>query len=149
MGKVIAFLFIAGLTGSAIAADASSPNLPGKSIGTHHVQHHADHSATVNDSAEADLLRQAYDILETGDHDYQGHRIKAMHEIRAAAKHLGVTLRGDEKDKVKQALSDERLRAARTLLEQVKISDSAKSQRRIVWRIEAAIGEINTALSIR
>ena len=149
MRKVIAFLFIATLTGSAIATDAVSPNLPEKSIGSHHGKQHADHAAKVNDLAEADLLRQAYDILETGDHDYQGHRIKAMHEIRAAAKHLGVTLRGDEKDKVKQALSDERLRAARTLLEQVKISGSAKSQRRIVWRIEDAIKEINTALAIR
>ena len=95
------------------------------------------------------MLRQAYDILRTGDHDYQGHRIKAMHRIEEAAKHMGVILRGDDKDKIAQPLSDERLRAARNLLAQVKISDSAKAERRIVWRIEEAITEINTALAIR
>lgn len=115
----------------------------------HHGQHHGDHKATVNDSAEAELLRQAYDILRTGDHDYQGHRIKAMHRIEAAAKHMGVILRGDDKDKIPQPLSDEKLREARSLLEQVKISGSAKVERRIVWRIEEAIAEINTALNIR
>ena len=130
-------------TGQLRAVAQSSVVVTGK------VHHHGNHKGTVNDSPEADLLRQAYDILETGDHDYQGHRIKAMHRIEEAAKHMGVILRGDDKDKIAQPLSDEKLRTARSLLEQVKISGSAKAERRIVWRIEEAIGEINTALNIR
>jgi len=102
-----------------------------------------------NNSAKAGMLRNAYDILETGDHDYQGHRVKAMHAIEAAAKHLGVILRGDDKDRPPQALSDEKLREARGLLQNVLGAAEVKSQRRISWRINEAISDINTALSIR
>src|SRR5579859_2277050 len=45
-----------------------------------------------SDSAEAVKLRHAYAILATGDHDYKGHRAKAMKAVEAAGKLLGVDL---------------------------------------------------------
>src|SRR5271167_4480419 len=68
------------------------------------------------DSAEADMLRRAYRILATGDHDYDGHRIKAMRQVEAAGTHLGMDLKGDLKDHEKQVISNDKLREARDLL---------------------------------
>ena len=45
-----------------------------------------------SDSAEAGMLHRAYRILATGDHDYKGHRVKAMHAVEAAARLLGLDL---------------------------------------------------------
>src|ERR1700728_3198325 len=56
-----------------------------------------------SDSAEAGMLHRAYHILATGDHDYHGHRAKAMHAVEAAAKLLGVDLKGDYKEHEMQA----------------------------------------------
>jgi len=39
-----------------------------------------------SDSTEAGMLQNAYDILATGDHDYSGHRVKALHAVKVAAK---------------------------------------------------------------
>src|ERR1051325_11700754 len=63
-----------------------------------------------NDREEAATLAHAYAILATGDHDYKGHRIKAMHAIKEAADLLKWNLEGDGKYKQSQALSDAKLR---------------------------------------
>lgn len=101
------------------------------------------------DSAEADMLRQAYRTLATGDHDYDGHRIKAMHAVEAAAKLLGMDLSGDLKDRTPQPLSDAKLREAQGLISQVLNSAEVKGQKRVVKHLNLAIGHINTALKIR
>jgi hypothetical protein len=99
--------------------------------------------------SEAKTLTRAYLILATGDHDYKGHRVKAMHQIEAAAKLLGVDLGGDAKDRQKQVLSDDKLRDARGLLEIVLNSAEVKAQPRISKHIAEAIDQIDAALSIR
>ena len=99
--------------------------------------------------SEAKALTRAYRILATGDHDYKGHRVKAMHQIEAAAKLLGMDLGGDAKDRQKQVLSDDKLRDARGLLEIVLNSAEVKAQPRISKHITEAINQINVALSIR
>lgn len=48
-----------------------------------------------SDSAEAGMLHKAYHILATGDHDYKGHRVQAMHAVENAGKLLGLDLKGD------------------------------------------------------
>jgi len=106
-------------------------------------------TVAMNNFSEAKALTRAYRILATGDHDYQGHRVKAMHQIEAAAKLLGVNLGGDAKDRQKQALSDDKLRDARGLLEIVLNSAEAKAQPRISKHISEAIDQINVALSVR
>ena len=95
------------------------------------------------------MLQNAYLILATGNHDYKGHRVKAMQHIEAAAKLLGVTLSGDAKDKQPQPLSDAKLREAQGLLQNVLGAAEVKNETRISKHINAAIDHINTALSIR
>ena len=102
-----------------------------------------------SDSAEAGQLRQAYQILATGDHDYKGHRVQAMHAVERAGKLLGIDLAGDLKDRSPQKLSDERLREAQNLITQVLGAASVKNQKRVAKNLNAAVAHINTALSVR
>ncbi|HTV38977.1 MAG TPA: hypothetical protein VMF08_00265 [Candidatus Sulfotelmatobacter sp.] len=97
-------------------------------------------------SPEEGMMHKAYRILASGDHDYHGHRIAAMHEIHKAADLLGVDLTGDDKDREKQFLSDDRLREARGLLKNVLGNSEVKGQDRISHHIELAIREIDLAL---
>lgn len=98
------------------------------------------------DSAEAGMMHRAYRILASGDHDYHGHRMAAMHEIHKAADLLGVDLAGDDKDHERQVLSDDRLREARGLLKNVLGASEVKGQERISRHISQAIREIDAAL---
>jgi hypothetical protein len=102
-----------------------------------------------SDTAEAGMLRHAYAILSTGDHDYKGHRVKAMHAVEAATDLLGMNIRGDNTDRQPQALSDATLRGAEGLLKSVLGSAEVKSQKRVTKHIDEAIKQINLALSIR
>jgi hypothetical protein len=127
------------------AATPSTPQALGGSVaGQNQFQ-----TVAFSDSAEAGMLRSAYLILATGDHDYKGHRVKAMHQIEAAGDLLGMDVRGDAKDKQPQPLSDAKLREAQGLLQNVLGASEVKSQKRISKHITEAINQINTALSIR
>jgi len=99
--------------------------------------------------SESQTLTSAYLILATGDHDYRGHRVKAMHQIETAGKLLGVSLHGDDKDKQKQVLSDDKLREVRGMLQTVLGAAEVKSQPRVSKHVTEAISQINMALSIR
>jgi hypothetical protein len=101
-----------------------------------------------SDTKEADMLHRAYRILATGDHDYHGHRAEAMKQVKKAADLLGLDLKGDDKDREKQFLSDDKLREARGLLQNVLGASEVKDQGHITKHINAAIKEINTALKV-
>src|SRR5215469_4085078 len=109
--------------------------------------HHSER-AKFNDTKEADMMHRAYRILASGDHDYHGHRAEAMNQVHKAADLLGLDLRGDDKDREKQPLSDDRLREARGLLEHVLGASEVKSQKHISHHIELAIKEIDVALRV-
>ena len=98
-----------------------------------------------NAAGEAGLLQQAYGLLATADHDYNGNRIRAMKEIEAAAKVLGVNLRGDGKVREAQGQSDAQLRNAHELLAQA----ANGLMGRELLRINRAINHLNIALAIR
>jgi hypothetical protein len=66
-------------------------------------------SLVAGPSPAAGLLVQAYTTLGQADHDYKGHRVAAMKQIEAAAKLLGVNVRGDGKGHEKQGVSDAQL----------------------------------------
>jgi len=102
-----------------------------------------------NDSAEAGMLHRAYHILATGDHDYKGHRAKAMHAVAAAAKLLGLDLRGDYKDHEVQVLSDDKMREAQSLIANVLASAAVKDQKRVIKHLTEAVNQINTALNVK
>jgi hypothetical protein len=91
------------------------------------------------------LLRQAYFSLLLADHDYNGHRIEALKEIETAAKLLKIELRGDGQGHERQGVSDEQLRAARSLLEQARGGLETQPRK----HVEKAIKQIDVALKIR
>jgi hypothetical protein len=101
-----------------------------------------------SDSKEAGMLHSAYHILATGDHDYHGHRVKAMEQIHKAADLLGLDLTGDDRDHQKQVLSDDKLREARGDLQSVLGAAEVKSQKRISDHIANAISQIDVALRV-
>ena len=126
------------------AAPASTPPISnGTAVGPKH------HPATFANSAEAGTLQQAYFILETGDHDYKGHRVRAMHQIEAAAKLLGLGLSGDAKDKQSQPLSDAKLREVQGMLQSVLGNAEVSKQKRVSKHIAEAINQLSIALTIR
>lgn len=106
-------------------------------------------SVAFRDSAEAKMLHDAYAILATGDHDYKGHRVRAMRAVERGAKLLGMDLAGDLKDKTPQPLSDEKLRQAQGLITQVLGAAEVKNQKRVVKNLTEALNQISTALTIR
>ncbi len=92
-----------------------------------------------------DSLISAYATLERADHDYKGHRKEAMLQIEAAAKELGINVRGDGKGREKQGVSDEQLRAARKMLE----DSRAELHGRPLKHVNRAIEQISVALKIK
>jgi hypothetical protein len=131
----------------AVNLRAATPSTPQTLSGSVVVQNQYQ-TVAFSDTAEAGMLRNAYFILATGDHDYKGHRAKAMHQIEVAGKFLGMDLRGEAKDRQPQALSDAKLREAEGLLQNVLGAAEVKSQARISKHITEAINQINIALSV-
>ena len=131
-----------------VSLRAATPSMP-QTLNGADVSQNQFQTVAFSDSAEAGMLHRAYRILATGDHDYKGHRAKAMRQIEAAAKLLGLDLSGDLKDRQPQLLSDEKLHEASGLLANVLGSSEVKGQERISKHITEAINQINIALSIR
>ncbi len=93
----------------------------------------------------ASLLTQAYAVLSVADHDYKGHRVRAMKQIEAAAKVVGVTLTGNGKGHEQQGTSDQQLQTATSLLQQARAGLPPKAQR----HVDKALEQLSTALSIK
>ncbi len=91
------------------------------------------------------LLDDAYAPLAQADHDYKGHRVKAMQQIKLAVQELGGKISGKGKGREPQGTSDAQLRAAQALLQQAGGGLSGKALK----HVNAAIAQINTALAIR
>jgi hypothetical protein len=127
---------------------AATPSMP-QALNGSGVSQNQFQPVAFSDSAEAGMLHRAYRILATGDHDYKGHRVKAMRQIEAAAKLLGLDLSGDLKDRQPQVLSDDKLREASGLLSNVLGSAEVKNEKRISKHITEAINQLGIALSIR
>jgi hypothetical protein len=100
-------------------------------------------------SGDIQTLTQAYSTLATADHDYHGHRAKAMHAIKKAAKMMGQKLGGDGKGKEQQTLSDSQLKGVQGMLQKVKGSVSGGKQQRVVQHLNEAIHELTVALSVK
>jgi hypothetical protein len=98
---------------------------------------------------EARMLAHAYAILARGDHDYDGHRVKAMRHVEAAGRLLGLDLDGDLKAHEKQVLSDEQMRQARRLLHKLIDTAIIKNQPRVIDELNAATSQIDLALATK
>jgi hypothetical protein len=127
---------------------AATPPTP-QTLGGSVVVRNQYQTVAFSNTTEAGMLQNAYVILATGDHDYQGHRVRAMHQIETAARLLGMNITGSAKDRQLQPLSDAKLREASGLLSTVLGSAEVKDQVRVTKHITEAINQINVALSIR
>jgi hypothetical protein len=94
------------------------------------------------DEAKRKKLRHAYWILEQADHDYAGHRARAMDEIRQAGKIMDLDLKGDGYGGERPHWSDALLREARRDLHDI-VDESAGGEHK---HIRLAIKEIDLAL---
>jgi hypothetical protein len=126
------------------AIRASRPNRAAAAAYTANVGYRG--GATTGD---VQTLTQAYSTLASPDHDYQGHRIKAMESIRKAARLMGQKIAGDGKAKEQQAVSDTQLRGVQTMLQKVRGSVSGGNQQRVVQHINEAMHHLTVALSIK
>lgn len=114
---------------------------------------------TANSAAHAAMiedLKKAHHLLVEAKHDYQGHRAKAAEEVHKVLKELGhhpkATARAKSgkgsRTREDQSVSDGQLREAQKFLAQ-SLGLLHKHHPKAHANIQAAIGEINVALSIR
>jgi len=124
---------------------------------------------------EADVLTMAYILLAAANHDYDGHRVKAMRQVEEACHILTANIlkRGGVDQKIKalqdanaealanskaagaaiiherQALSDGQLLMADSLIQRVAFFMNASTQPRALGHMANAHREIGIALTIR
>jgi hypothetical protein len=91
------------------------------------------------------LLNDAYATLVQANHDYKGHRVRAMKQIEAALNVLGEKISGQGRGHEPQSTSDAQLRAAQALLQQAGAGLTGKALK----HVNEAASQISTALSIR
>ncbi len=90
-------------------------------------------------------LDDAYATLVHADHDYKGHRAKAMKQVELAVQELGGKISGHGKVREPQAASDAQLRSAEGLLQQASGGLSGKALK----HVKDALKEINDALAVK
>jgi hypothetical protein len=100
---------------------------------------HADTAGSIT------LLNDAYATLAQANHDYKGHRVRAMKQIEAALNVLGEKISGQGKGHEPQGTSDAQLRAAQVLLQQAGAGLTGKALK----HVNEGASQISTALSIR
>jgi hypothetical protein len=111
-------------------------------------------------SAEARALVQAFALLAGANHDYDGHRAKAMGAVEAAVKALDgnaakavAAIRQAAKQAgvvhEKQADSDAQLQEAAQALGDVRGTFVKNKQPKVLGHVDAALKEIGIALKIR
>ncbi|HZM03402.1 MAG TPA: hypothetical protein VFC44_10280 [Candidatus Saccharimonadales bacterium] len=99
----------------------------------------------IPNASSVELLREAYGLLHRADHDYKGHRARAMHQIEEAAKFFGVNLRGQGKGDEKQGTSDSQVREAQSALERSIGGLAGKP----LHHVREAISQLTIALNVR
>jgi hypothetical protein len=95
---------------------------------------------------EVSNLRQAYVYLEAGNHDYKGHRVRALRAVGSACNVLGFKAKGDGRNHEVQTFSDNLLASARQRLTYVEPQAQALGQNQVVGLIQQAIQEIELAM---
>lgn len=100
-------------------------------------------------ASEYNQLRQAYLTLAMADHDYKGHRVRAMHAVEAACDILGYNIRDEGKGKQPQPTSDAEMKQAQQIIQTVQTQASSNNQTHVANHLARAVNEINLALSIK
>jgi len=100
-------------------------------------------------------LSEAYRLLASADHDYNGHRALAMREVKNAARLVGQRVTGERSSVERvssnrtepeaQAASDGQLRRAQSLLQGAAGSFSGEA----LQHVQAAVQHLSLALNVR
>ncbi len=112
------------------------------------------------DQSSISLLRTVHRKLQTADHDYDGHRMQAIHHISAALKHLGSpvvsvgTSQNSVGNKLNQSASDAVLSDALVKLRIVENHLSSKTSTAVHHgsartEVASSLHELHTALNVR
>ncbi|MDB5310008.1 MAG: hypothetical protein JWO38_4210 [Gemmataceae bacterium] len=128
----------------------ATPAAPGRTQPVHHKGAHSG-------SMVASELHAAHALLVKADHDYQGHRAKAAHEVAAAIREIAGTHHhhtgtgnhpaGQARTKIPQGTSDAHLTQASQIL--TAALGKLPAGHKATANIQAAINEIQTAFKIR
>ena len=88
-------------------------------------------------------------LLSQANHDYDGHRVKAMKSIHKAAVLLKVNLQAKGDVHENQGSSDEQLQKAQKILKQARTFAAGRKQKKMVQHIDAALGHLSAALATK
>jgi hypothetical protein len=94
------------------------------------------------DDAKRHKLRRAYWLMEFTKDDYGGHKGKAIEEMKKAGHDMGIDLHSEHFPDESQHASDERLREAKHLLEDI-VDPGHHREHEHIWH---AIQELDRAL---
>lgn len=104
---------------------------------------------TAGNGAILNLLTSAYETLAMADHDYKGHRVRAMKAIKLACTELGTDISGNGKGHEKQPISDEQLAAAEQAVQKACAIAASQNLKKVVRHLTKAVEELNEALAVR
>ena len=90
------------------------------------------------------LLDDAYATIAQGKHDYKGHRVRAMEQIKLATEALGGSISGKGKARESQMTSDVQLKAAVGLLQQAVPSLTGKPLKHVNNAIQQLVDALST-----
>lgn len=102
----------------------------------------------MTDYDEAHILQSAYTIIAASNHNYADHRVQAMRYVHDAAFWLGLRLRGSADNDQPQTSSDADMRSARDQIQSVLEAANLKGQHYVIGQLQAAVNEINLALTV-
>jgi hypothetical protein len=91
-------------------------------------------------------LAHAYALIKHANHNYEGHRAKALDHIEAAGKALNMKLEGDASEHERQWQSDQMLAEARHLLFHARGAFEAHDREVAAAHVDKAIEEIDRAI---
>jgi hypothetical protein len=106
-------------------------------------------AAAARVEAPREELAHAFYLMKRANHDYAGHKAKAMGEVELAAKALDLNLGGDVPEKEQQWKSDDQLKEGRRLLVEARDKLEARDRERVAMRVETAIKEVDEALKVK
>src|SRR5580765_7708430 len=91
-------------------------------------------------------LVHAYVLLKHANHNYEGHRARALEHIQAAGKALNLNLEGDNNERERQWKSDQMMTEARHLLFHARDSFERHDRDVAAAHVDKAIEEIDRAI---
>lgn len=94
-------------------------------------------------------LVHAFYLLKKANHDYGGHREKAVKEVQTAAHQLGLEMGGDVPEGERQWKSDAQITEARRLLREAAVKLEQRDRDRVSAHVDKAVSEIDAALKIK